>query len=66
MLAALKNVPPTSFTPIDSARFEGCSQDCRPAPPPRNGDGIQEADPEDEEGAIGDADLGDGGGGPRG
>ncbi len=31
MLGALEGVPPTSFTPIDSARFEGCSQDCRPA-----------------------------------
>lgn len=30
MLGALEGVPPTSFTPIDSARFEGCSQDCRP------------------------------------
>jgi membrane peptidoglycan carboxypeptidase len=30
MMGALEGVPPTSFTPIDSARFEGCSQDCRP------------------------------------
>ena len=33
---------------------------------PRDGDGAQEAGPDNEEGAIGDADLGDGGGGPRG
>ncbi|GII64446.1 carboxypeptidase [Sphaerisporangium krabiense] len=33
MLAALKNVEPTSFTPIDSSRFGGCGQSCRPEPP---------------------------------
>ncbi|SEG30355.1 Membrane carboxypeptidase (penicillin-binding protein) [Nonomuraea solani] len=33
MLAALRRVPPTSFTPIDSARFEGCTADCRPEEP---------------------------------
>ncbi|GAA2078987.1 transglycosylase domain-containing protein [Actinomadura alba] len=32
MIGALKGVPPTPFPPIDSARFEGCSQDCRSAP----------------------------------
>ncbi|WP_228640500.1 transglycosylase domain-containing protein [Microtetraspora sp. AC03309] len=37
MIGALKGVPPTSFTPIDSARFEGCSQDCRPTPRPTYG-----------------------------
>ncbi len=37
MIGALKGVPPTSFTPVDSARFEGCSQDCRPAPRPAYG-----------------------------
>ncbi|WP_248965907.1 transglycosylase domain-containing protein [Sphaerisporangium perillae] len=36
MLAALKNVEPTSFTPIDSARFGGCGQNCRPTPTPSN------------------------------
>ncbi|MEV6864491.1 penicillin-binding transpeptidase domain-containing protein, partial [Streptosporangium subroseum] len=66
MLAALKNVPPTSFTPIDSARFEGCSQNCRPAPPPTDGDDTREAGSEDEGGVIGDAEFGDAGGGPRG
>ncbi|WP_326646002.1 penicillin-binding protein [Streptosporangium sp. NBC_01755] len=39
MLAALRNVEPTSFTPINSARFGGCGQSCRPAPPPSNDDG---------------------------
>ncbi|WP_371783265.1 transglycosylase domain-containing protein [Streptosporangium subroseum] len=62
MLAALKGVPPTSFTPIDPARFEGCSQACRPAPQPI--DDTRETGPED--GAVGDADVGDGGGDPRG
>ncbi|WP_329083517.1 transglycosylase domain-containing protein [Streptosporangium sp. NBC_01469] len=38
MIGALKSVPPASFTPIDSARFGGCSQDCRPAPRPTDGD----------------------------
>ncbi|WP_230878396.1 transglycosylase domain-containing protein [Planomonospora sp. ID67723] len=34
MLAALKNVEPTPFTPVDPARFGGCGRSCRPAPPP--------------------------------
>ncbi|WP_344919836.1 transglycosylase domain-containing protein, partial [Streptosporangium oxazolinicum] len=38
MLAALKNVEPTSFTPINTERFGGCSQSCQPAPPPRDDD----------------------------
>ncbi|WP_084195127.1 transglycosylase domain-containing protein [Streptosporangium amethystogenes] len=38
MLAALRNVEPTSFTPINSARFGGCGQSCQPAPPPSNDD----------------------------
>ncbi|MGW0586357.1 transglycosylase domain-containing protein [Streptosporangium sp. NPDC002607] len=38
MLAALRNVEPTSFTPINSARFGGCGQSCRPAQPPSNDD----------------------------
>ncbi|MEU7832486.1 MULTISPECIES: transglycosylase domain-containing protein [unclassified Nonomuraea] len=32
MIGALAGVPPTSFSPIDTARFEGCSQGCRTAP----------------------------------
>ncbi|MEV7005134.1 transglycosylase domain-containing protein [Streptosporangium sp. NPDC051022] len=39
MLAALKNVDPTSFTPINAARFGGCGQSCQPAPPPSNDGG---------------------------
>ncbi|MCG5213484.1 transglycosylase domain-containing protein [Streptosporangium sp. KLBMP 9127] len=46
MIGALADVPPTSFTPLNTARFEGCAQDCRPAPePPDDGDGEQETDP---------------------
>ncbi|MET8334837.1 transglycosylase domain-containing protein [Streptosporangium canum] len=44
MLAALRNVEPASFTPIDSARFGGCGQDCRPAPPPPDDGGTTELD----------------------
>ncbi|MFC0865801.1 transglycosylase domain-containing protein, partial [Sphaerimonospora cavernae] len=33
MLAALKGVEPTPFTPIDTARFGGCAQSCRSTPP---------------------------------
>ncbi|MEV6150620.1 transglycosylase domain-containing protein [Nonomuraea sp. NPDC052129] len=32
MIGALAGVPPTPFSPIDTARFEGCSQSCRTAP----------------------------------
>ncbi|MER5650777.1 penicillin-binding transpeptidase domain-containing protein, partial [Streptosporangium sp. NPDC002524] len=39
MLAALKNVEPTSFTPINTERFGGCGQSCRPAPPPPDDEG---------------------------
>ncbi|MEU3166109.1 transglycosylase domain-containing protein [Streptosporangium sp. NPDC006930] len=39
MLAALKNVDPTSFTPLNTERFGGCGQSCQPAPPPSNNDG---------------------------
>ncbi|MFF5109641.1 transglycosylase domain-containing protein [Streptosporangium sp. NPDC000509] len=39
MLAALKNVEPTSFTPLNTERFGGCGQSCQPAPPPSNNDG---------------------------
>ncbi|MEV4836484.1 transglycosylase domain-containing protein [Nonomuraea sp. NPDC049486] len=34
MIGALAGSPPQRFTPIDSARFGGCSQDCRPEPEP--------------------------------
>ncbi|MFE3453933.1 transglycosylase domain-containing protein [Nonomuraea sp. NPDC059194] len=34
MIGALRGVPPTSFPAVDSARFEGCSQECRPTPQP--------------------------------
>ncbi|WP_328808118.1 transglycosylase domain-containing protein [Nonomuraea antri] len=35
MLAALKGVPPTPFTPVDTARFGGCGQSCQPQRPVR-------------------------------
>ncbi|MEV7969414.1 transglycosylase domain-containing protein [Sphaerisporangium sp. NPDC088356] len=34
MLAALRKVEPTPFTPVDPARFGGCGQSCRPTAPP--------------------------------
>ncbi|TXK39319.1 transglycosylase domain-containing protein [Nonomuraea sp. C10] len=34
MIGALAGSPPQRFTPIDSARFGGCFQDCRPEPEP--------------------------------
>ncbi|WP_433256860.1 transglycosylase domain-containing protein [Streptosporangium sp. CA-135522] len=40
MLGALRGVRPTPFTPINSARFGGCGQNCRPtAASPDDGDG---------------------------
>jgi len=39
MLAALKNVEPTSFTPLNTERFGGCGQSCQPVRPPSNNDG---------------------------
>ncbi|MEV4065804.1 transglycosylase domain-containing protein [Nonomuraea dietziae] len=64
MIGALKGVPPTSFRPIDKDRFEGCSQDCRPASRPTDGDGddARQPRPEDEEGAIGNGGPGVGAG----
>ncbi|MBB4913238.1 transglycosylase domain-containing protein [Streptosporangium saharense] len=38
MLAALKGIPPTKFTPINTSRFGGCGQSCQPAPPPDEDD----------------------------
>ncbi|WP_405395301.1 transglycosylase domain-containing protein [Microbispora hainanensis] len=42
MLRALRNVPPTDFTPVDSARFGGCGDSCRSlvsVTPPTGDDG---------------------------
>ncbi|MFF3441648.1 penicillin-binding protein, partial [Streptosporangium sp. NPDC002721] len=52
MLGALKNVEPSSFTPINTERFGGCGQSCQPAPPPseddeEDGDTIELNDPDD-------------------
>ncbi|MFI7698736.1 transglycosylase domain-containing protein [Nonomuraea sp. NPDC049480] len=44
MVGALRKVPPSSFTPIDSARFGGCGDGCRPQP--RNTDAGPETEPE--------------------
>ncbi|MFI6506261.1 transglycosylase domain-containing protein [Streptosporangium sp. NPDC050855] len=38
MLAALRKVDPSSFTPINAERFGGCGQSCQPAPPPSDDD----------------------------
>ncbi|WUE09188.1 penicillin-binding protein [Nonomuraea sp. NBC_00507] len=35
MIAALKDVPATDFTPVNSARFGGCGQSCAPVQPER-------------------------------
>jgi membrane peptidoglycan carboxypeptidase len=35
MLAALKGVPATDFTPVNSTRFGGCGQSCQPVQPER-------------------------------
>ncbi|GIH89845.1 transglycosylase domain-containing protein [Planobispora siamensis] len=46
MIAALRNVEPTPFTPIDQARFGGCGESCRPTPsvPEETGTGDTEDD----------------------
>jgi membrane peptidoglycan carboxypeptidase len=38
MAGALKDVPASSFAPIDAARFEGCGRSCRPETPEPGGD----------------------------
>ncbi|MGC5009343.1 transglycosylase domain-containing protein [Streptosporangium sp. DT93] len=51
MLAALRKVEPSSFTPVDTARFGGCGESCRPAPPPSEDEGtVDGTDGEDSEG----------------
>jgi membrane peptidoglycan carboxypeptidase len=42
MLSALRGVPATPFTPIDEARFEGCSESCRPDKGPKDGEATPE------------------------
>ncbi|MEU4541186.1 transglycosylase domain-containing protein [Streptosporangium sp. NPDC023825] len=44
MIGALKGVPATSFTPIDSARFGGCGRHCRPARTPPDEEAAGETD----------------------
>ncbi|WP_239514379.1 transglycosylase domain-containing protein [Streptosporangium sp. 'caverna'] len=59
MLAALKNVPATSFTPIDAERFGGCGESCRPAPPPSDsGDATGDEGPGGLTGANGPGNAG--------
>ncbi|WP_127937238.1 transglycosylase domain-containing protein [Nonomuraea polychroma] len=36
MIAALKGIPPTDFTPVNTARFGGCGQSCAPVQPERD------------------------------
>jgi membrane peptidoglycan carboxypeptidase len=53
MMAALKGTPPTSFTPVDTARFGGCGSSCAPVrPQPDNDDDAL------EEGGPGDTNVG--------
>ncbi|MDH2425340.1 transglycosylase domain-containing protein [Sphaerisporangium sp. TRM90804] len=52
MIAALRNVEPTPFTPVDKERFGGCGESCRPAPPP------SADDPAGEDAPDADADRG--------
>jgi membrane peptidoglycan carboxypeptidase len=47
MLAALKNIEPTSFTPVDTSRFGGCGQSCAPVQPDPNRDqGLNDVNPD--------------------
>ncbi|GII01037.1 transglycosylase domain-containing protein [Planobispora takensis] len=62
MIAALRNVEPTPFTPINQARFGGCGEGCRPAPPSvpdETGTGDTEGDGPEDDGAGGDESGGD-------
>ncbi|MEV1238776.1 transglycosylase domain-containing protein [Nonomuraea sp. NPDC050022] len=51
MLAALKDTEPTSFTPINSARFGGCGQGCAPVRTPTD-DEQNDTGPNDDEPII--------------
>ncbi|MEV6154116.1 transglycosylase domain-containing protein [Nonomuraea sp. NPDC052129] len=51
MLAALKDTEPTSFTPINSARFGGCGQGCAPVRTPTD-DEKNDTGPNDDEPLI--------------
>jgi membrane peptidoglycan carboxypeptidase len=70
-LAALKGVPATSFTPINTERFGGCGANCAPARHDSDEEGDDEGDQEDHGdrgGPDGPGDRGDQAdrGGPRG
>jgi membrane peptidoglycan carboxypeptidase len=45
MLAALKGVPATDFTPVNTSRFGGCGSSCRPVQPDR----VQPEQPDDDD-----------------
>ncbi|MEV0613096.1 transglycosylase domain-containing protein [Nonomuraea sp. NPDC050404] len=47
MAAALEGVAPSPFTPVDSSRFGGCGQDCRPEPDPKEEDALDDELPDD-------------------
>ncbi|MBF8187600.1 penicillin-binding protein [Nonomuraea sp. K274] len=52
MIAALEDVPPTDFTPINSARFGGCGSSCQPV------EQVRPEEPEEgDDSEIEDADL---------
>ncbi|WP_345599394.1 penicillin-binding transpeptidase domain-containing protein, partial [Thermocatellispora tengchongensis] len=66
-LAALKGTEPKSFTPINTERFGGCGQSCRPTPPPSSdddGDATEDdqGPPEDRGNGNGNGNNGNGNG----
>ncbi|MEO3874434.1 transglycosylase domain-containing protein [Nonomuraea sp. B12E4] len=63
MISALKGIPPTEFTPVNTARFGGCGQSCAPVQSERpdegdQGDGGNVADSPLDEADRGDATFG--------
>ncbi|WP_327087934.1 penicillin-binding protein [Nonomuraea sp. NBC_01738] len=48
MIAALRSVPATSFTPVDTARFGGCSEGCQPRREPAD-EPLDEVGPAEDE-----------------
>ncbi|MBB2912267.1 membrane peptidoglycan carboxypeptidase [Streptosporangium becharense] len=63
MLAALKGVKATPFTPINAARFGGCGQGCAPVRPPRSDEGGDDGDRGDNRGNGRGGNRGNGRGG---
>ncbi|GAA3539529.1 transglycosylase domain-containing protein [Nonomuraea rosea] len=61
MVAALKGVEPTSFTPVDTARFGGCAESCQPAARPDSPEDVTDDPLGDDAGDV-TADVGPDGG----